>query len=295
MDRWSCNASIQVGDATYGTRLSDPPAGCVFRTEKDGRGYTALHIFGGKRGYGPDGLVAVDGVLYGVTTWGGPDYLSRPGGSSPGLGVLYRLNLDGSGFEIVHNFTRSDGPSPRGAMAYLGGMLYGTTAETLFRTRPDGSRFTVLHTFGAGDGAHAKVGDFAPGGGLIVSSGILYGTTFTGGDDRLGTIFSFDVLLGRFQTLHAFKGPEGSRPQGALVLHNGMLHGVTEAGGRHDAGIVFQLPVFGGAIKTLVEFERTDAAYPSAGLALGLDGALYGNPNPFGPRGDDVVFRLAGL
>ena len=36
-----------------------------------------LHIFGGKRGYGPDGLLVVKGVLYGVTTWGGPDYRPR--------------------------------------------------------------------------------------------------------------------------------------------------------------------------------------------------------------------------
>jgi uncharacterized repeat protein (TIGR03803 family) len=291
MDRWNRNASIQVGDAIYGTRFTDPPAGSIFRTQKDGSGYTPLHIFGGKRGYGPDGLVAVHGVLYGVTTWGGPDYQSRADGSCPGYGVLYRLNLDGRGLEVLHNFTRSEGASPRGAMAYVGGMLYGATAETLFRIRPDGTGFTTVHNFDTTDGSYAKVVDVAPGGGLIVSAGILYGVTLAGGDDQRGTIFSFDALRGRFQTLHAFAGPDGSRPYGTLVLRNRMLHGVTEAGGRHDAGVLFQLPMLGGQIKTLIEFNRADAAYPLAGLDPG--GAPHGNPNPLGPGGDDAVSRPA--
>src|SRR5689334_845985 len=102
MDRWSHNTSIQVGDEIYGTWLSDPPAGCIFRCENDGSRYTVLHIFGGWRGYGPDGLIAIDDVLYGVTRWGGPDYRPRTDGTSPGFGLLYRINRDGSHFTVLH-------------------------------------------------------------------------------------------------------------------------------------------------------------------------------------------------
>jgi uncharacterized repeat protein (TIGR03803 family) len=269
----SCNASIQVGDALYGTRFSDPAAGCVFRTDKDGSGYTALHIFGGRRGYGPDGLVAVDGVLYGLTTWGGPDYRPWVVDSCPGYGVLYRLNVDGSGFGVVHHFTRADGPSPHGAMACVGGMLYGTTSETIFRVRPDGNGFATVYTFGATDGMCAKADDVLPGGGLLAVNGILYGARVAGRRDRRGSIFSFDTSRGRFQTLHTFKGPEGRRPRGPLVLRNRMLYGMTEAGGRYDAGVTFQLPVGGGPIKILAERSGTDAEAAVTGLALGVGAA----------------------
>jgi hypothetical protein len=270
MDRWR-DASIQVGDAFYGTRFSDLAAGCVFRIQKDGSAQTALHIFDGGRGHGPDGLVAVDGLLYGLTTWGGPDYRSGANGSFPGYGVLYRLNLDGSGFEVVHNFTRLEGPSPHGAMAYVGGMLYGLTSETLFRIRPDGTGFATLYTFGTIHGSYAKAGDFLPGGGLTVANGVLYGARVAGSRDRRGAIFSFDVSRGRMQTLHAFKGPEGRRPHGALVLRGGMLYGITEAGGRHDAGVVFQLPICGGPIKIVVDLGTPAAlAAPTTGVVPGM-------------------------
>jgi uncharacterized repeat protein (TIGR03803 family) len=263
MDRWR-SASIHVGDVVYGTRFSDLVAGCVYRTQKDGSGYTVLHIFDGVHGYGPDSLLAVDGVLYGLTTWGGPDYRAGADGSFPGYGVLYRLNLDGTGFEVVHNFTRSEGASPRGALAYVGGMLYGMTAETLFRIRPDGTGFATLHTFGAIDGSYAKSDDFLPGGGLTSADGILYGARMAGSRDRRGAIFSYDASRGRLRILHAFKGPEGRRPHGALHLRSGMLYGMTEAGGRYGGGVVFQLPMIGGAIKILVDLDRPDAAPPAA-------------------------------
>jgi uncharacterized repeat protein (TIGR03803 family) len=211
MDRWSYNTSIQVGDAIYGTRAIDPPAGCVYRTEKDGSRYTVLHSFGGRRGYSPDGLVAVGGVLYGVTRWGGPGYRPRIG--SMGHGVLYRLTLDGAGFEVLHDFTRSEGSSPRGALAYVGGLVYGTTSETLFRMRPNGTGFATLHHFGR----------FIPEGGLIASNGVLYGVVSLGGDDRLGTAFRFDTLSERFHTLRDFKGPDGSLPPGGVVLNGTVL------------------------------------------------------------------------
>jgi uncharacterized repeat protein (TIGR03803 family) len=273
MDRWS-HTSIQVGDATYGTRIGDPPAGCVFRSENGGLGYAVLHIFGGWRGYGPDGLLAVDGVLYGVTTWGGTEYRGRADGRSVGYGVLYRLNLDGCGFRVLHNFTRAEGPSPRGTLAYVGGMLYGTTSETLFRIRPDGARFAIVHNFTTTDGPGPFAGGVSLGGGLLASNGLLYGVTDSGGDDRQGTVFRFDTVSGRFETLHAFKGPEGSRPHGALVLRDGMLYGVTTAGGRADAGVLFQLPVAGGPLKTLFEFEDARARVsPRARMEEGFERA----------------------
>jgi uncharacterized repeat protein (TIGR03803 family) len=161
MDRWYPEASIHVGDAIYGTRRTNPSAGCVFRMEKDGSGYTALHIFGGKRGYGPDGLLLADGVLYGVTTWGGPDYRRTANGSSRGHGILYRLNLDGSGFKVLHAFRGPDGSQPQGTPVMHAGMLYGVTqaggrhgAGVLFRMPAAGGWIEALLDFDDADAAY---------------------------------------------------------------------------------------------------------------------------------------------
>jgi uncharacterized repeat protein (TIGR03803 family) len=174
MDR--CQASIHLGDAIYGTRRNDPAAGCVFKTEKDGSGYTALHIFGGKRGYGPDSLVADNGVLYGVTTWGGPDYRRSADGHSRGHGVVYRLNIDGSGFRVLHYFKGADGRQPHGALLLREGMLYGVTQAggrrdmgVLFRLPAAGGPIQTLVEFDHADAA------YPPAALALRLEGVLYG------------------------------------------------------------------------------------------------------------------------
>jgi len=147
----------------YGTTKSGgtKDAGTVFKLRKDGSGYTVLHGFSGDLGWKPDpkgmllsgdmngaparfsgegdgmepiGLVfGSDGALYGMTSSHG-----KSGG-----GTAFRLNPDGSGFIVLHNFPDSegDGKHPSGSLVKgSDGALYGTTKicnttsfATLFR------------------------------------------------------------------------------------------------------------------------------------------------------------------
>jgi uncharacterized repeat protein (TIGR03803 family) len=104
----------------------------VFRLTKDSRQYSILHAFTGVSGDGswPKGELfeCPDGALYGVTSGGGVW-----GGS----GIVYRLNKDGTGYEVLLSFSglNGNGAVPYAGLvsldgnAFFGTTLYGITAN----------------------------------------------------------------------------------------------------------------------------------------------------------------------
>ncbi|MGB6519276.1 MAG: choice-of-anchor tandem repeat GloVer-containing protein [Candidatus Cybelea sp.] len=143
-----------------------------------------LHQFtAGSDGANPaTGLVDVNGTLYGTTNEGGG---SGCGGS--GCGTVYSVRPGGAE-KVLYRFSGgSDGSDPDAALVEVGGVLYGTTANgggsgcagsgcgTVYSISTTGAE-TVLHSFGGSpDGA-------TPVAALINVRGVLYGTTFYGGD-----------------------------------------------------------------------------------------------------------------
>ena len=120
--------------------------------------YTLLHGFTGAPADGANpqfSALATDGtMLYGVTFNGG----------ITNKGTLFKINTNGSGYQILHSFTglslgsgnASDGANPNGTPLLIGSTLYGTTVfggtnsgGTIFRINTDGSGFALLHSFGA--------------------------------------------------------------------------------------------------------------------------------------------------
>jgi uncharacterized repeat protein (TIGR03803 family) len=113
--------------ALYGTTVigGTNGFGTVFQIGTNGSGYRTLRCFTNS----PDGanshsslLPGGDGALYGTTT---------SGGASNG-GALYRLNMDGSGYAVLHHFawgSGSDGSIPFAGLASWNGVYYGTTTS----------------------------------------------------------------------------------------------------------------------------------------------------------------------
>ena len=100
----------------YGTTestLASVQDGTAFRLGQDGSAYAVLHTFTGNPGGGKpvDGsnpvaplLEGSDGALYGTTGYGGTN----------GEGTVFKMNMDGSGYIVIHSFAVQDGTTPYG-------------------------------------------------------------------------------------------------------------------------------------------------------------------------------------
>jgi uncharacterized repeat protein (TIGR03803 family) len=123
-DGWQPAGSLILSGSTlYGmTRQGGGGAGEIFKISTDGTGYDILHTFTGQPngdGANPVGtLTLVGSTLYGTTPQGGVD----------ALGVLFDINTDGSGYNVLYNFTGgpNDGANS-GDVLYSGGSLFGIT------------------------------------------------------------------------------------------------------------------------------------------------------------------------
>ncbi len=189
----------------YGTTAMSGPYGIsgllfgsIFRINGDGSGYTTIHDFDGTSGaHARSGLIeGTDGALYGVTQQGGKYYRLPGVGDSGfvGYGVIFRVNRDGSGFAVLHDFDATGGERPiaNGLVQGLDGELYGTTPwggaydwGVIYRLNADGTGFTVLHDFDRTNGGRPQ-GAFLQG-----RDGALYGTTSQGGPADLGVVYRY--------------------------------------------------------------------------------------------------------
>src|SRR4030095_10938739 len=100
-------------------------SGTVYKVNTDGTGFTIIYNFNGIRskedGAMPLGdLILSDNTLFGTTSWGG----------RLGHGTVFKINIDGTGFTTLHDFTGSkEGRVPVAGLTLSGTILYGTTFE----------------------------------------------------------------------------------------------------------------------------------------------------------------------
>jgi uncharacterized repeat protein (TIGR03803 family) len=152
---------------------------------------------------------------------------------------------------------------------------------------------TTLLSFDSTDGA-------GPDAVLVQGAdGNLYGTTYEGGVNDLGTFFKID-LSGTPTTLYNFCSlsgcTDGDYPVGPLALAtNGDFYGTTQLGGAIGAGTVFQITP-SGTLTTLYTFCSqsgcTDGGYPLGGLIQAANGELYGTTTGGGANGQGTIFKI---
>ena len=115
---------VQCGNVLYGMTTIGGMSnnGVIFSLTTDGTTFQLLHKFGsthhdGKNPYGS--LLLVGNQLYGTTANGG-DY---------GMGTVFMINTDGTGYERLHDFGSSthDGTKPIDNVILVNGALYGMT------------------------------------------------------------------------------------------------------------------------------------------------------------------------
>ena len=192
------------------------------------------------------------------------------------------------------------------------GNFYGTTEQgganglgTVFRLSPPATKRgvwteTVLYSFGSqsGDGVN-------PYDSLIVDKeGNLYGTTYSGGANNVGTVFELSPEKGGVWTetvLYRFGGTpnDGSLPYAGLIMDKkGNLYGTTTGGGAYSFGTVFKLSPKKGGVWTetvLYSFgsQSDDGVNPYGVLIMDKKGDLYGTTTGGGAYVYGEVFKLS--
>jgi len=265
---------------------------------------------GGSDGGSPDSILIFDkaGNLYGTT----------PSGGSAGNGTVFELTPGQSGRwkeKVLHAFQgNTDGAQPlfAGVIFDRAGNLYGTTElggkygiGTVFELSFRGGKWTetILHAFrGSPDGCN-------PAAGLVLSGGILYGTTYSGGSSTCGvgngcgTVFQLAPNGGKWREtiVHSFEGKDGIETFASPVFDQaGNLYGTTFEGGSGPCsvcGTAFELtPTANGKWRETVLHDfgsrLGDAGTPESGVILNKSGKLVGTTILGGKDNAGAVYEI---
>jgi uncharacterized repeat protein (TIGR03803 family) len=250
------------GTAAATTESTGQSGGLVFSLTSSGE-FSVLYKFTpGAKGNFPDGEDPIqifqgpDGKLYGETGVGG----------AYNVGTLFRLNTDGSGFQLLHSFCVScaNGYNPQGMVAGADGNVYGTTeyggenceesCGGIFQINVTTGSYKLVRTLGLN-----------PSNMVVGPNGTLYGL-----EDGPG-MFNYNALTGGFQvTKLALTGV----PVYPVFGTNGNLYGLSE-NALKGVGL-FEVQPNGTGLQTfpiianfgLIEGEATP-------LVLGSDGNLW--------------------
>jgi uncharacterized repeat protein (TIGR03803 family) len=291
----------------YGTTVSGGSggscgsSGCGVVFEFSGEAETVLHNFtGGEDGSGPGGGVAIDraGRLFGTT----------PDGGAYSEGVVYEVSRSAGHWRerVIHSFTGGsdggvgslgllliDSSDSLNGLTELGGAHGDGTVFKLSPISKSAWRLSTLYAFkGMPDGA-------SPYGGLVADgAGNLYGTTYYGGSENLGSIFELEAKRGyRERVLYSFKGgSDGAYSTSTLVFgKSANLYGTTSmGGGTCDCGTIFKLSPTSRKETVLHGFGAgPDGAYPYYGLTKDRSGNFYGTTVAGGRFNQGTVFRFA--
>src|ERR1035441_8576473 len=284
---------ILSGNTLYGTAYigGTNGKGAVFAVNTDSSGFTNLHSFTtllgpfpptNSEGADPRGGLLISGnTLYGTANAGG----------SSGVGTVFAVSTNGTGFTNLYNFSGGDdGVNPQGGLVLAGSTLYGTAnaggssgVGTVFAINTNGAGFTKLYSFTAKNyngvtGGMTNSDGANPYAGLILSGGTLYGTASTGGDSDFGsgTVFAINTNSAGFTNLHSLTYADGASPFAGLILSGKTLYGAAAFRGSSGYGTLFAVNTNGTGFTNYYNFSGgSDGAYPEGSVILSGN-TLYG-------------------
>ena len=300
--------------------------GLMLANQATGQTFTTLYNFTATNGpslTNSDGAHPYAGLVLSSHALYGTAY----GGGTNGVGTIFAVRTDGTGFTNLFNFKASSmgggggggglsaGFDPSGRLIISGSTLYGTARYFAGVMNPDTGAVFKFDTGGTGISGLASFQPLSntdtnatgahPYGGLVISGGNLYGTAYDGGRYDSGTVFTTTTNTGAVITnLYNFSdnssslNSDGANPEAELVLSGNTLYGTAYAGGPSGNGTVFAVNTDGTGFTNLYSFTaRTsgtngDGAHPCASLLLSGN-TLYGTTQIGGSSLHGTVFALS--
>ncbi len=250
------------------TNTSLSYGGAIYKVSVNGGLPETIYQLKSTDGYSPVAglLVGSDGYLYGSTVYGARRTVFN---LKDGVGTLFRVKQDGTGFETLHRFATNTLTTSNNLISNLDGMY---PSFPLIEDRNQPNIFYGVTTYGGAYG-----------------TGVIFSIT---SDGRFTRLFEFQDLVKDTEAANnngnAWKNDYGAFPSGPLVFvkdgcgDKGCLYGVTSAGGSKlykttnnsvspavvtykGAGTVFKLDLSKGIVSVVQQFD-------SLSKTIGLNG-----------------------
>jgi len=246
-------------------------SGVIFSFDPVSSAYSTVNDFEAPNGSNPSGSLAhaIDGKLYGTTTFGGQN----------NYGVVFSFDPISMTYTKLFDFDNTNGAYPYGSLTQSSdGKLYGMTSAggssnsgVIFSFDPSSSSYTKLQDFETDMGVN-------PVANLVqTQDGKFYGMTPMGGANGYGVLFSFDPTTSNFAKLMDFDNANGGSPYGTLLeASDGKLYGMTSAGGTNGFGVIFSFDPTASSFAKLMDFDNSNGDTPYGSLVESNDGKLYG-------------------
>ena len=244
-------------------------------------------------GESPDGGTLItdpDGNYFGTAYAGGPN----------NTGGVFEAAAGTDALTGVAFLTTSAGNQPVGGVVQdSAGDLFGTTdfggannLGAVFEVAAGASTATALVPFSMATGGRSVSGL------AIDAAGDLYGSTFQGGANGLGTVFEIAAGTSALTVLASFTDDSGYNSEGTLLIDAaGDLFGTASNGGANDDGTVFEVAASSGTVTPIVSFSGTaDLGRfqgPLGGVVADSAGNLYGATQYLGTAGLGTLFEVS--
>ncbi|MEL6535353.1 MAG: choice-of-anchor tandem repeat GloVer-containing protein [Bacteroidota bacterium] len=259
--------------------------GVIYTIDPSDSSFSVVHEFDGTLGGRPiTSLTVLDGLIWGTTTDGG----------AADEGVIFTLDPESLTLTVKYEFADEvSGATPYSGLTESNDRLWGVTFVggdfgdgTLYSITPEGTDFQVHYHFDENsDGDN-------PRGKLVPYNGKLYGLTWKGGANEVGTLYSIDTTGENVQILVEFSEESGRSPSNAAMLLVGdTLYGVLPDGGSAGKGAAFSFVPNSTHFELVANFDNAQGSQPYGGLVEAND-LLWGTMFSGGPLGKGLLYSL---
>jgi uncharacterized repeat protein (TIGR03803 family) len=221
--------------------------------------------------------------------------ITEGGGTTSG-GTIIRMNADGSGFSVAHNYACSmtSGCMPMGNLLYASdGNFYGTcflggqyASCTVDKFNPATGTYTDIYDFDITNG------DFPRSGLVEAPNGKLYGVASSGGTSWAGVLYSLTLSGYAYVVEHSFTSATGMTPWGCPLLKNNVLYGLTTSGGSGGTGVIYSYDIATSVYSVLYNFTSVTGDDPRNSLIEAANGLFYGLTYSGGANNMGTIFSF---